>query len=184
MCICLEMRLVADKLHHIMASFPWLLYNFHFNVLKGDYCTVTDNGWGSHIKALWTAVFTLLRFLSSPQRGKVKRGEKKTQNSLQTPQSCSSSSPLRHTEGCHAGKSPAMADSVPERRWIALNCLSFPTTPSIFTTEQMQSSICTLLLDFIQNPQSCWMSACCKPSMATPRYLTILRSIYLWVGRC
>lgn len=47
--MCVDIRLVADKLRHSVALFFWLLYNFCFNVLKGDYCMVTDNRESSRV---------------------------------------------------------------------------------------------------------------------------------------
>lgn len=64
-CICLDIRLVADNLHHIMAVFLWLLYNFHCNVLKGDYRTVTEKRVSMFEDLEWLSSLNGLRLLSS-----------------------------------------------------------------------------------------------------------------------
>lgn len=56
--MCVDTRLVADKLHHIAALFLWLLYCFWFNVLKGVYCTVTDNRESCHVCGFGMVVIT------------------------------------------------------------------------------------------------------------------------------
>lgn len=141
--MCVDIRLVADRLYHAVALFLWLFQKFPFScpfrwLLHGDRQQECPHGWEAGL-----AVIT--QWLQASLQPCIARMLKKKKQKT-FPQEQPRSSVQQQTKCCHFGElcfeASTRADGTPEGRQISLNCLCFPRTPTFQREKNWNSFPC------------------------------------------